>query len=149
MIFKAPNLVRTFPELATFPEIQKKKKYSNCVKIYFPWFTKVCNIQNTQYSKIVLLYYRFFCTPQRGGSVFLSWHLPFFCLYKIIWKDFTKGSQSISAHMSMKIILVDPNLVRTFFGNIFLILITVHTLENNYFLVSTKLGYLQYQEDRH
>ena len=51
--------------------------------------------------------------------------------------------------MSMKIILVDPNLVRTFFGNIFLILITVHTLENNYFLVSTKLGYLQYQEDRH
>ena len=32
----------------------------------------------------------------------------------------------------MKIILVDANLVRTFFGN-FLILIMVRTLENNYF----------------
>ena len=28
--------------LPTFPEIQTKKKYSNCVRIYF------CNIQNTQ-----------------------------------------------------------------------------------------------------
>ena len=45
--------------------------------------------------------------------------------------------------MSMKIILVDPNLVRTFFGNNFFILIMVRTLENNYFLVRTKLGYLR------
>ena len=39
----------------------------------------------------------------------------------------------------MKIILVDPNLVCTFFGNNM-----VRTLENNYFLVRTKLGYLRY-----
>ena len=43
----------------------------------------------------------------------------------------------------MKIILVDPNLVRTFLVIIFLILIMVRTLENNYFLVPTKLGYLR------
>ena len=43
----------------------------------------------------------------------------------------------------MKIILVDPNLARTFFGNNFLILIMVRTLENNLFLVRTKLGYLR------
>ena len=43
----------------------------------------------------------------------------------------------------MKIILVDPNLVRTFFGNIFLILIMVRTLENNYFSVRSKIGYLR------
>ena len=42
----------------------------------------------------------------------------------------------------MKIILVDPNLLRTFFGNIFFILIMVRTLENNYFMVRTRLGYL-------
>ena len=42
----------------------------------------------------------------------------------------------------MKIILVDPNLMRSFFGNHFFILIMVHTLENNYFLVRTKLEYL-------
>ena len=40
----------------------------------------------------------------------------------------------------MKLILVDPNLVHTF-----LILIMERTLENNYFLVPTKLGNLQYQ----
>ena len=44
----------------------------------------------------------------------------------------------------MKTILVDPNLVRNFFANIFfLILIMVKTLEKNYFLVRTKLGHLQ------
>ena len=43
----------------------------------------------------------------------------------------------------MKIILVDPNLMRTFFGKNFLILIMVRTLENNYFLMRTKLGYLK------
>ena len=59
-------------------------------------------------------------------------------------KYYIKGSLNISAHLSMKIILVDPNLVRTHFGNIFLILIIVRTLENNYFLVRTKLGYLRY-----
>ena len=53
------------------------------------------------------------------------------------------GSINISADLSMKIILVDPNLVRTFFVIIFLILIMVRTLENNYFLVRTKLGYLR------
>ena len=42
----------------------------------------------------------------------------------------------------MKTILVEPNLVRTFLVIIFLILIMVHPLENNYFLVRTKLGYL-------
>ena len=45
--------------------------------------------------------------------------------------------------MSMKIILEDPNLVRTFFANNFLILIMVRTPENSYFLMGTKLGYLQ------
>ena len=45
----------------------------------------------------------------------------------------------ISAHLYMKIILVDPNLVRTFFGNNM-----VRTLENNNFLVRTKLAYLRY-----
>ena len=43
----------------------------------------------------------------------------------------------------MKIILVDPNLVRTFLVVIFLFLIMVRTFENNYFLVRTKLGYLR------
>ena len=43
----------------------------------------------------------------------------------------------------MKTILVDPNLVRNFLVIIFLILIMVRTLENNYFLVRTKLGYLR------
>ena len=43
----------------------------------------------------------------------------------------------------MKIILVDPNLVRTFFGNIFLVLIMVRTLDNNYFSVRSKIGYLR------
>ena len=58
-------------------------------------------------------------------------------MYKII-----KGPINISVHLSMKIISVDPNLVRSFFAKHFLILIMVHTLENNYFLVCTKLGYL-------
>ena len=44
----------------------------------------------------------------------------------------------------MKIILVDTNLVRSFLVIIFLILIMVHTLENNYFLMRTKLEYLRY-----
>ena len=73
-------------------------------------------------------------------SVIFCWYR---WLYKIIEKDYVKGSLNISAHLSMKIILVDPNLVRILFGNIFLILIMVRTLENNYFLVRTKLGYLR------
>ena len=73
-------------------------------------------------------------------SVIFCWYR---WLYKIIEKDYVKGSLNISAHLSMKIILVDPNLVRTLFGNIFLILIMVRTLENNCFLVRTKLGYLR------
>ena len=48
---------------------KKKKKYSNYVRTYFSCFTKACNIQNTQYSKTILIYCWFFCTPQRGGKV--------------------------------------------------------------------------------
>ena len=59
---------------------------------------------------------------------------------------YIKISLNISAHLSMKIILVDPNLVRTFLVIIFLILIMVRILENNNFLVRTKLGYLWYTE---
>ena len=47
--------------------------------------------------------------------------------------------------MAMEIILVGPNLVCTFLVINFLILIMVRNLENNSFLVLTKLGYLQYQ----
>ena len=54
-----------------------------------------------------------------------------------------KGSLNISAHLFMKIILVDLNLVRTFLVIFFLMLIMVRTLENNYFLERTKLGYLR------
>ena len=43
----------------------------------------------------------------------------------------------------MKIILVDPNLESALLLVIFLILIMVRTLENNYFLMRTKLGYLR------
>ena len=43
----------------------------------------------------------------------------------------------------MKIILVDPNLVRTVFGNIFFHANYWAPLENNYFLVRTKLEYLR------
>ena len=50
----------------------------------------------------------------------------------------------------MKLILVDSNLVCTFFGKrFFFILIMVHTFENNYFLVRTKLGYLRYYMVQH
>ena len=51
-----------------------------------------------------------------------------------------KRSLNISAHLSMEKILVEPILVRTFFGNIFLILIMVRTCKNNYFLVRANLG---------
>ena len=44
----------------------------------------------------------------------------------------------------MKIVLVDPSLVRTSFGNNFFILVMVRNLENNYFLMRTKFGYLRY-----
>ena len=43
----------------------------------------------------------------------------------------------------MKTILVDPNLVRSYFDNNFLTLIMVRTLERNFFLVRTILGYLR------
>ena len=46
----------------------------------------------------------------------------------------------------MKIILVDPNLVRTLVI-ICLILIMVRTLEKNYFLMRTKLEYLRYYHE--
>ena len=54
-----------------------------------------------------------------------------------------RGSLNISAHLFMEKILVDPNLMRTFLVIIFLILIMVRTLENNYFLVRIKLGHLR------
>ena len=60
-------------------------------------------------------------------------------------KRLYKGSLNIIVHLSMKIILVDPNLIHTFFGNNFLILI-MRILENNYFLVCTKIGCLWYPE---
>ena len=44
----------------------------------------------------------------------------------------------------MKIILLDPNLVRPFFGNKFFNPNYGAYLENNYFLMRTKLGYLRY-----
>ena len=47
MTFKEPNLMHTF---YFFGNLEKKKKYTNCVRIYFSCFKKVCNIQNTQYS---------------------------------------------------------------------------------------------------
>ena len=34
----------------------EEKKNSNCVRIYFSNFAKVCNLQNTQYSKTILVY---------------------------------------------------------------------------------------------
>ena len=51
--------------------------------------------------------------------------------------DYVKSSLNISANLFMKIILVNPNLY------IFLILIMVRILENNCFLVRTKLAYLR------
>ena len=47
----------------------------------------------------------------------------------LIFFSYIKGSLNISAHLSMKIILEDPTLVRIFFGNNF--------FDPNYFLVST------------
>ena len=58
-------------------------------------------------------------------------------------KDYIKGSLNTREHLFMKTILVDPNLVHTFLGIVFLILIMVHTLESSYFSVRTKLGYLR------
>ena len=54
-------------------------------------------------------------------------------------------SLNITAHLSFR---VDPNSVRALFlVIIFLILMMVRTLKNNYFLVRTKLGYLRYLID--
>ena len=43
-----------------------------------------------------------------------------FLFVLVIVQNYIKGSLNISVHLSMKIFLVDPNLVRTFFGNNFL-----------------------------
>ena len=96
----------------------EEKKYSNCVRIYFSCFIKVRNTQNTQYSKTI---YWFTIDSSvllnEGVQFFFSWHLSLFCFYcwfyKIIWKDYIRCSLNISTHLSMKKILVDPNLVRT------------------------------------
>ena len=48
-------------------------------------------------------------------------------------KAYIKVFLNISAHLSMKVILVDPNLVRTIFGNNFFVLIMVRTLEKLFF----------------
>ena len=59
------------------------------------------------------------------GVQFFFHGICHFCLFvlllkiEIIQKNFIKVSRNISAHLSMKIILVDPNLMRTFFGNNF------------------------------
>ena len=117
----------------------KKKKYSNWVRIYVSCFTKVCNIQNTQYSK--LFWFTIDSSVLLNGVQFFFHcicHFLFVLIVdctKLYKKEYIKGSLNISVHLSMKLILVDPNLVRSFFGNIlFLILIMVRTLENNYFL---------------
>ena len=67
-----------------------------------------------------------FCFHDICNFVSVCW------LCKIIQKDYMKGSLNISANLS---ILVETNLVRTFLVIIFLILIMVCTLENNYFLM--------------
>ena len=55
-----------------------------------------------------------------------------------------KGSLNISAHLSLKIILVDPNLVHTFYGNnLFDFSYGVHPWKY-FFLVRTKLEYIRY-----
>ena len=117
----------------------KKKKYSNWVRIYVSCFTKVCNIQNTQYSK--LFWFTIDSSVLLNGVQFFFHCICHFLFVliadctKLYKKEYIKGSLNISVHLSMKLILVDPNLVRSFFGNIlFLILIMVRTLENNYFL---------------
>ena len=61
---------------------------SNYVRIFFSCFIKVCNIQNTQYSKTIWIYYWFLCTPQRGGFSF-SFMASVFVLL-IVW-NYIKG----------------------------------------------------------
>ena len=117
--FKAPNLVRT----SYFSGNLKKKRYSNWARIYFSCFTKVCNIQNTQYSR--LFWFTIDSSVLLNGLQFFFHSICHFlfvliadCI-KLYKKDCVKGSLNISAHLSMKLILVDPNLARTFLGNIF------------------------------
>ena len=118
------------------------KKHSNCVRIYFSCFTKVFNIQNTQYSKYSKTQYSnthylkalFLYFSTRGGQIYFH-VICLFCFMTFL---------NISAQLSMKTILMNPNLVRTFLGNSFWILIMVCTLQKNYFLVRTRLGYLRY-----
>ena len=75
-----------------------------------------------------------------GGQFFFHDICDFFvCIADCIQ---LQKSLNISAHLSIKIILVDPDLLCTFFGNV-LFLIMVRTLKNNYFLLRTKLGYLR------
>ena len=50
-------------------------------------------------------------------------------------------STNIDVRLSIKTVLVDPNLVQTIFVIIFLILVMVRTLENIDFLVRSKLRY--------
>ena len=119
MIFKAPNLVRT----SYFSGNLEKKKCSNCVRIYFSCFTKVCNIQNTQYSK--LFWFTIDSSVLLNGLQFFfhsTCHFLFVLIadcIKLYKKDYIKGSLNISAHLSMKLILVDLNLVRTCLGKYF------------------------------
>ena len=119
MIFEAPKLVAT----SYFSGNLKKKKYSNWVRIYVSCFTKVCNIQNTQYSK--LFWFTIDSSVLLNGLQFFFHSICHFlfvliadCI-KLYKKDYTKGSLNINAHLSMKLILVNPNLVHTFWGNIF------------------------------
>ena len=81
------------------------------------------------------------------SSVLLNEGVQFFfndiCHFLCI-ADCIKLNLYITAHLSMKMILVDSNLVRTILVIICLILIMVCPLEKNYFLVRTKLVYLRY-----
>ena len=53
-----------------------------------------------------------------ASVIFLFILLKLYKRYKR-YRKYIKGSVNISAHLSIKIILVDPNLVRIFSGNDF------------------------------
>ena len=63
-------------------------------------------------------------------STTIVWIQFFYFLFSCYF-FYIKGSLNITAHLSMKIILVDPSLVRTFLVIVFLILIMVPTLKYN------------------
>ena len=76
-----------------------KKKDFLMIKILFHVYNRLIMILLLYYA--LLLEFKFF-------------YFLFSCPFSYI-----KSSLNISAHLSMKIIFVDPDLVRTFFGNNF------------------------------